>query len=119
MAISGSKVVVRAVSAAATVKVSGRPQPLPTRAPRQPCCSSATAWLVRVSRLLGSAAESPRCPGLTSLGMYQRNSESLLMRWTRTARGLDRAWKRTRADEAADPRLREETRLGRNARISY
>ena len=52
IAISGSKVVVRAVRAAATVKVSGRPQPAPISAPRQPRSSSAWAWLVRVSRLL-------------------------------------------------------------------
>ena len=59
IAISGSKVVVRAASAAATVKVSGRPQPVPIKAPFQPCRSSAVAWLVSASRLFETAV-SPR-----------------------------------------------------------
>ena len=45
---------VRAASAVATVKVSGRPQPVPMSAPPHPCSSSALAWPVRVSRLLWS-----------------------------------------------------------------
>jgi hypothetical protein len=73
--MSGSNVSVLAVRAVATVKVSGRPHPAPMSAPFQPCSSSARAWDVRVSRLLWSAvAGSPRWPGVTWLGMYQRNS---------------------------------------------
>ncbi len=64
--MSGSKVAVLAARAAATVSVSGRPQPVPINAPFQPCSSRAFAWAVRVSRLLWSAATgSPRCPGAT------------------------------------------------------
>ena len=48
---------VRAARAVATVKVSGRPHPVPSRAPSQPCCSSVVACSVRVSRLLWSSVD--------------------------------------------------------------
>lgn len=82
IATSGSKVVVRAASAVATVNVSGRPQLVPSSAPANPWRSSACAWLVRVSRLLWSmvVSSSPRCPGRTWFGMYQRCSAVRLMR---------------------------------------
>ena len=75
MAISGLKVVVVAVSAVARVKVSGRFHPVPISAPPQPCSSVRRASAVSRARLLWpSAVESSRWPGVTWLGMYQRNS---------------------------------------------
>src|SRR6478735_8738303 len=77
--MSGSKVRVRPASAAATVNVSGRPHPVPMRAPAHPCRSRASACSASTSRLArASATVSPRWPGSTVLGMYQRNS--VLMR---------------------------------------
>src|SRR3954447_14430886 len=73
--MSGWNVVVRAVSAVATVHVSGRPHPVPSSAPPHPCSSSSRACVVSVSRLLWPAtASSPRWPGRTWFGMYHRNS---------------------------------------------
>jgi hypothetical protein len=49
IAISGLNRVVRAASAVATVKVSGRPQPVPSSAPPQPWSSAARASSVEYS----------------------------------------------------------------------
>ena len=79
MAMSGLNVVVRAASAVDTVKVSGRFQPVPIRAPPQPWSSVSRASAVNRSRLLcPSTVSSSRWPAVTWLGMYQRNSMPIL-----------------------------------------
>ena len=73
--MSGLNVVVPAVSAVDTVKVSGRFHPVPIRAPPQPWSSVCRASAVSRCRLLWpSTVSSSRWPGVTWLGMYQRNS---------------------------------------------
>src|ERR1700733_7107124 len=79
-AMSGSNVVVLTARAVATVKVSGRSQPVPISAPVQPWSSSARACEVRVWGLLWSVVTgSPRWPGVPWLGMYHRNSRLMAL----------------------------------------